>query len=34
MSGMHERIKWIDAAKFVAWGGGGNDAACKQFILL
>ncbi len=33
MSGMHERIKWIDAAKFVAWGGG-NDAACKQFILL
>lgn len=32
MSGMHERIKWIDAAKFVAWGG--NDAACKQFILL
>lgn len=21
MSGMHERIKWIDAAKFVAWGG-------------
>lgn len=33
MGNSSERVKWIDAAKTVAWGGG-NDTACKPLVLL